>query len=186
MVKRGHWPYDLNYILYYLNSTEKWRNIHRPEASPVGISFLKPLNAPVAKAACLELVGSHLRSWGSSALYLIHTFLILTLVSYPWLNFAVVGMEILIKIRSRCHYNHHKGKKGAFSVVMRGAPIFQNYCMENDEICLLRLARAISVVFGLISLCIDRRPVLMLYNHGRIKIKHHHECNFCRGHLVID
>ena len=85
-------------------------------------------------------------------------FSILTLVSYPWLNFTVVGMEILIQARSRCHKDHHKGKKEeAFSVILLDVPIFQNYCMENDEICLLRLAQSISVIFGLISLCIKRR-----------------------------
>ena len=67
---------------------------------------------------------------------MIHTFLILTPVSYPWLSFTVVGMEIFIKTRSRCHKDHHKGKKEAFLVVIREAPIFPNYCIENGEMYL--------------------------------------------------
>ena len=55
-------------------------------------------------------------------------------------HFKVVGIEILIKARSRCHKDHHKGKKEAFSVVIREAPIFPNDCMQNSEICLVRLA----------------------------------------------
>ena len=94
-------------------------------------------------------------------------------------------MEILIKARSRCHKDHHKGKKEAFSVVIREARIFPNYCMENGEICLLRLARSISVVLGLIYLCIERRSVLLLYNHMGMKVKHCHECNFCSFCLSI-
>ena len=113
-------------------------------------------------------------------IYILH----LTLVSYPWLNFKVVGMEILIKARSHCHKDHHKGKKEAFSVVIREAPIFPNDCMENSEICLVRLARPISVVFDLISLCIERRPVLLLYTHVWMKVKHCHKCHYCRGHLI--
>ena len=81
--------------------------------------------------------------------YILH----LTLVSYPRLNFKVVGMEILIKAWSHCHKDHHKGKKEAFSVVIREALIFPNDCMENSQICQVRLARSISVVFNLISLC---------------------------------
>ena len=85
-------------------------------------------------------------------------------------------MEILIKAQSRCHKDHHKGKKEAFSVVIREAPIFPNDCMENSEICLVRLARSISVVFDLISLCIERHPVLLLYTHVWMKVKHCHKC----------
>ena len=81
-------------------------------------------------------------------------------------------MEILIKARSCCHKDHHKGNKETFSVVIREAPIFPNYCMENGEICLVRLAWSISVVFDLISLCIERHPVLQLYTHVRMKVKH--------------
>ena len=102
---------------------------------------------------------------------------------YPWLNFQVVGMEILIKARCRCHKDHHKEKK-AFSVVIREAPIFPIDCMEKSEICLVRLARSISVVFDLISLRIERRPVLLLYTHVWMKVKHCHKCNFCRCHLI--
>ena len=94
----------------------------------------------------------------------IDTFILhLTLVSYPWLNFQVVGMGILIKARSRCRNGHHKGRKEEFSIVIREAPIFPNYCMENCGICLVGLARSISVVFDLISLCIKRRPVSYCY-----------------------
>ena len=35
--------------------------------------------------------------------YILH----LKLVTYPWLNFTVVGMEILIKERNHCHKDHH-------------------------------------------------------------------------------
>ena len=69
-------------------------------------------------------------------------------------------MEILIKARSRRHKDYRGGKKEAFLVVIREALIFQNYCMENGEICLLRLARSISVVFGLISLFVESITVI--------------------------
>ena len=75
------------------------------------------------------------------------------------------------------HKDHHKGKKEAFSDVMREAPIFPNYCMENSEICPVRLARSISLVFYLISLCIERRLVLLLCAHVWMKVKHCHKCN---------
>ena len=38
----------------------------------------------------------------------------------------------------------------------------------------------------LISSCVERRPVLLLYNHGQMKVKHCHKWNFCRGHLIRD
>ena len=56
-----------------------------------------------------------------------HRSLGLIIVSYPWLYFTFVGMEILFKARSRCHKDHRKGKKEeAFSVVIRDAPIFRD------------------------------------------------------------
>ena len=73
---------------------------------------------------------------------MIYTSVILTSFSYPWFNFTVVGMVILIKARSRCHRDHQKGnKEEAFSVVIRDVSIFQDYFMENSELCLLKLAR---------------------------------------------
>ena len=38
---------------------------------------------------------------------LIYTFLILTIVSCPWLNCTAFVMEILNKARSHCHKDHH-------------------------------------------------------------------------------
>ena len=62
---------------------------------------------------------------------LLHTSLILTIVSYPWLNLTVVCMEIRIKVRSRCHKDRHKGEtKEAFSVVMLDAPRFHSCYMK--------------------------------------------------------
>ena len=115
----------------------------------------------------------------------IHALFILARVSYLWLNSTVAGMVILIKARCRCHKDHHKGKEEAFALVIREAPLFPNYCMENCEVYLLRLAPSVSLVFGLISLYIERRPALLFYNHGRMEVKHFQTCNFCRGHLII-
>ena len=112
--------------------------------------------------------------------------LMLRLVSYPWLNFTVVGIEILIETRSRYHKHQIKGKKKKHFQLQTGCSHISGLLHGKQWIRPLKT--------GKVNSCRLRFDIFMhkkAYHIAAIQSWANEsqicrKCSFCRGHLIKD